>query len=141
MDENFKIKLNYLKEKGDFDWTSTFFYLKLQLKHASFFLHFKPMIRFENGLEFVGNNKFDVILIGSDDGEHVVVNIVTMTKYVFNEHYHVRLLQSMTIDCELLKATLTMIVMFLQWQVRHWHWMLQKVTMAMVVALQEHFCW
>jgi hypothetical protein len=79
MDEKIKIKLNYLKEKGDLDWTSTFFYLKLQLKHASFFLHFKPIIRFEIGLEFVGNNKFDVILISSDDGEHVIVNIVTMT--------------------------------------------------------------
>lgn len=69
-DEKIKNKLNYLKEKGDLDWTSTFFYLKLQLKHASFFLHFEPIIRFE--IELVGNNNFDVILIGSDDGEHVL---------------------------------------------------------------------
>jgi hypothetical protein len=82
MDEQIKIKLNYLKEKGELDWTSTFFYFKLQLKHASFFLCFKPIIRFENGLELVGN-KFDVILICSDDGEHVIVNIVTMTKMFF----------------------------------------------------------
>ncbi len=81
MKNNNKIEL--FKGKGDLDWTSTFFYLKLQLKHASFFLHFKSIIRFENGFKLVANNKFDVILIGSDDGEHVIMNIVTMTNMFF----------------------------------------------------------